>query len=475
LEIFGIDGGAEMKKARLFTICLLVFALAGSILPGSAAASSVSQVTVEIDGEIVVFSGQQPVIIEGRVLVPVRGVFEKLGYTVKWDQQRQSAELSNKDNTVIITVGELFFTTNEDTYTLAVPAQAINGRTMLPFRALLESVGCGVIWDGSRRAVLVYTGGLPEGAAGSDDGDVLEDLDVPYTLPPPEGRQVARGSRFGVDIHDSGVVFHGSFYVNGTSTAGYIDALDTYRRNLPETARVFCLLAPSYVEFLDERYSAGVAGQKAPIEHIYKRVEDKGVIPVDAYSKLAAHVKNEYLYFRTDTHWTTIGAYYAYLAFAEAAGFDPVTIDNYLEFAIPGFLGMYVSETPGRAVLNSPDTLYYYMINDGTTFSRSLFVLPGESGELSYRVFLGGDEALIDFTSSNKNGKTLVVIKESYANAFIPWAAPHYERIVVVDPRHYTGSISKYLGDCSDIDFLFLSTANTPSYPWYVDKMARVR
>ena len=464
-----------MRRAGRFAVCLVIFAIAVSLLPGGSALGS-GLIAVEIDGEAVVFAGQQPMVVEGRVLVPVRGIFEKLGYAVDWDKTRQTAVLHNEENTVAITVGELSFTTNGDAFALAVPAQVVNGRTMLPFRALLESVGCGVVWDGGRRAVLVYTGGLPEGVSGADDSEGLEELAGPYTLPPPEGRRVRPGSRFGVDIHgDSDVVFHGGFYVSGSSTVRYIEVLDAYRRNLPETARVFCLLVPTYVEFLPEKYSAGVTGQKPAIDYIYKRLPDKGIVAVDAYSRLAARAANEYLYFRTDPHWTALGGYYSYLAYAQAASLDPVTIDNYTEFAIPGFLGAYVPETPGGAVLNNPDTLYYYKINDGTTFSTSLFNASGNSGNAGYKTFMYGDHALLDFTSSNKNGRTLVVIKESFANAFIPWAAPHYERIIVVDPRHYTGSISKYLGDCKDADFLFLSTANTPSYPGFVEKMAAVR
>jgi len=433
-----------------------------------------SRIAVEIDGQEVVFPGQQPTVVEGRVLVPVRGVFEKLGYIVGWDKSKQTVLLANEENTVTITVGKLSFTTNGVAYTLAVPAQAVNGRTMLPFRALLESVGCGVVWDAGRKTVLVYSGGLPEGAVSDDDSEGLEEFDKPYVLPPPEGRRVAPGARFGVDIHKNpDVVFHGYFYVGSTSILRYIEVLDSYRRTLPDTARVFCLLAPTNVEFLDERYSAGVAGQKAPTKSIYNRLEGKGVVPVDAYSKLEAHADKEYLYFRTDHHWTAVGAYYAYLAYAETAGFAPVTVDNYLEFAATDFLGSYVRDTPSNAVSNSPDTVYYYKINNGTTFSQSLFRTPTDGGA-SYSVFLGGDQTIHDFTTSNKNGKVLVVIKESFGNAFIPWVAPHYERIIAIDPRHYTDSITKYLGDCSNADFLFISTANVPSYIGFVEKMERV-
>jgi len=87
-------------------------------------------------------------------------------------------------------------------------------------------------------------------------------------------------------------------------------------------------------------------------------------------------------------------------------------------------------------------------------------------------VFMGGDYDLIDFSTSNENGKTLVVIKDSNANAFIPWVSPHYQRIVIIDPRHYREKIDKFLVDKTGIDILMIKSANTPSYPAFVEQMA---
>jgi len=350
---------------------------------------------------------------------------------------------------------------------------------MLPLRAPIESVGYYAYWDAAGRAVLILTDG-PSDGLDDEDKDKDEDESITHecvrqtgTLPPPQGRKVTADQPFSIDLHyDPDVIFHGSFYVDGASVSRYLEVLNSLRARLPETVRVFSLLAPSHVEFLDEKYSAGVFGQREPIRRIYDKLS--GVIPVDAYSSIAQRVCCEYLYYRTDHHWTALGAYYAYLAFAEAAGFDPITIYDYTEFAIPGFLGLYVSDTPGNAVLNSPDTLYYYKLDKDITFSRSLFSIPGDRNSATYRIFLGGDVASIDFTSSNKNGRTLVVIKDSYANAFVPWVAPHYERIVILDQRHFYGKASEFLGDTPDADILILSSANAPSYPDFVEGVARI-
>jgi len=99
-----------------------------------------SEISVLLDGRPLTFD-VPPQIINGRTLVPVRGVFEQLGYTVDWEPIASMATLSNGTNTVHITVGSSTFSTNGTAHELDVPAQIIGGRTMLPFRAVLESVG----------------------------------------------------------------------------------------------------------------------------------------------------------------------------------------------------------------------------------------------------------------------------------------------------------------------------------------------
>ena len=123
---------------------LLIIALAFSMIP---MAIATTPITVAIDGEEVTFANQQPIIIDGRTLVPVRGVFEAAGFNVAWDGTTSTATLTNNNYKVSITIGNDTFTTNGITHTLDVPAQVINGSTMLPIRAVLESVGFSMDWD----------------------------------------------------------------------------------------------------------------------------------------------------------------------------------------------------------------------------------------------------------------------------------------------------------------------------------------
>jgi hypothetical protein len=114
-----------------------------------------SAISVTINGTAVNFTDQQPTIVDGRTLVPVRGVFEGLGFEVSWNEQARQVTLSRDSETIIITIGSETFTTNGQNHTLDVPAQIIGGSTMIPLRAVLESVGHNLDWNENTRTVII--------------------------------------------------------------------------------------------------------------------------------------------------------------------------------------------------------------------------------------------------------------------------------------------------------------------------------
>jgi hypothetical protein len=255
----------------------------------------------------------------------------------------------------------------------------------------------------------------------------------------------------GVDINfNENAIFYLRFTENRELAARYAETLNAYMELLPDNARMFSLVAPIKVEFMGPRYAAVNSSQYETINFINSFLH-QDIITVDAHSFLARH-SDEYIFFRLDHHWTMLGAYYAYLAFAEAAGFEPITIENYNEYAIGGFVGSLAVGTRNRVILSHPDTIYFYRLDDGTEFSKDMFTIPTNVAALSYRIFLGGDRDFFYFTTSNENGRVLVVVKDSFANAMIPWLAPHYEKIVVIDPRQFTGSVSEVLAGLVDYE-----------------------
>ena len=113
------------------------------------------EIAVTINGEPVAFDGQGPQIVDGRTLVPVRGVFEAIGFEVDWNSVLRQATLTRAEDRVVITVGSTVFTTNGAEHTLDVPAQIIGNSTLVPLRAILESVGYTLDWDAATRTVVI--------------------------------------------------------------------------------------------------------------------------------------------------------------------------------------------------------------------------------------------------------------------------------------------------------------------------------
>ena len=141
-----------MRKKVVVASVLVV--LAALLFAMTVYASDAIRVT--IDGEQVVFEGQGPTIVSNRTLVPVRGVFEHLGFDdINWNPQTRQATLANDEFTLVFTIGSSTFTNNGTSHSLDVPAQLIGGRTMLPLRAPLESIGYYLDWDGGTRTVII--------------------------------------------------------------------------------------------------------------------------------------------------------------------------------------------------------------------------------------------------------------------------------------------------------------------------------
>ena len=230
----------------------------------------------------------------------------------------------------------------------------------------------------------------------------------------------------------------------------YAAAVSAVAAAFPD-CRVWNLVVPSGVAFyLPPKYASYVADERANIGDIYGAL-DAAVTSVDAYSVLEQHTA-EYIYFRTDHHWTGLGAYYAYTAFAAQAGFEPRLYADYEKKTIEGFTGTLASASKDSRLRDNPDTVEYCLIPVKTSVRRwekidrdpvSTSVLAEYAkGGNAYGVYLHGDCARMDITNEeNPDGKVIVMLKESYGNAFAPYLIPHYRKVIVLDERQYTRSL----------------------------------
>ena len=194
------------------------------------------------------------------------------------------------------------------------------------------------------------------------------------------------------------------------------------------------------------------------------------ITPVDARSSLLSHYQ-EYLYFRSDHHWTARGAYYAYEAFVKAAGFSPVTLDKYEKKEFLGFLGTLYDKTRSAKIAANPDTVEVFMPLVESTFQihtakggvLNWNVINENYGKPSFKnkylVFLSGDEPLSVITTNVDTDRKILVFKDSYGNAFIPFLMNHYKEIHVIDPRHFQANAAAYAVEQGFDDVLFLNYA----------------
>ena len=155
-----------MKIMKKFCAAALTLTLAFCLPMALAAHSAEPPSSIMIDGLPVHFYSQEPVVVSDIMLVPVRGVFEQLGFAVYWYREHQQVVLRSENYVIVLTTGSDVFYTNGIGHRLDVPMQLIRGTAMLPVLAVLESAGFGVEWDLEARAVLITSEAVdvePEG------------------------------------------------------------------------------------------------------------------------------------------------------------------------------------------------------------------------------------------------------------------------------------------------------------------------
>lgn len=183
---------------------------------------------------------------------------------------------------------------------------------------------------------------------------------------------------------------------------------------------------------------------------------------IDVRDTLKEHM-TEYIYYRTDHHWTSLGAYYAYEKWANDMGFRPFSGEQFdLVLASDQFYGSLHSKINYKI---KPDSIYLYKLKEDMNYkltynldvqTDSLYDLDKLNGKDKYSVYMGGNNALVEIKTNNKNAGKLLVIKDSYAHSFVPFAVNHYETSYMVDLRYYNGSINDLINDNGITDILIL-------------------
>lgn len=284
------------------------------------------------------------------------------------------------------------------------------------------------------------------------------------------------------NVYVSGDTAFSIFYFDLDGANKYINMIDNAQKKLDGLANVYDILVPTSIAVtLDEeaQEKIGSQDQEKAIEYIYSNIENLNgnVTTVDAFHNIKNH-NSEYIYFRTDHHWTALGAYYAYEAFCKAKGIEANDIDSFEKVEYPNFVGsLYASSNQVAALKNNPDTVIAYIPkatnqmmfidHKGATVHWSIVndVSAYDSGS-KYSTFAGADEPFSQIDNPNlSDGSSCVVIKESYGNAFVPFLVDHYQHVYIVDYRYfykypkYNNSLVQLVQENNIQDVIFINNA----------------
>lgn len=247
---------------------------------------------------------------------------------------------------------------------------------------------------------------------------------------------------------------------------------------------VYDMVIPNHTEMgLPQRLKdsdAPSTSQAENIKSIYSKLSDK-VTPVNAYNYLADH-NDEYIYFGSDHHWSGLGAYYAYSAFAKTNNLPVLSLDDCTEQQIEGFTGTFTNTASGL----DTDTVHYWEFPYEVTMDitdesgnvntyTSPYYQYAEAGSLTYGVFIMGDHPLTVLNSASENaeaGKKIAVIKESYGNAFVPYLTYNYEEVHVIDFRTFGDNLVSYCQQNGIDEVLFLNGVMSANTQIQLDSMS---
>ncbi len=324
-----------------------------------------------------------------------------------------------------------------------------------------------------------------DGALGDNESDSTEEntpatedkeeFEEPVGAKGPAGEK--RGSLYVVE-NTALELFRG----NETSSKVYAEAINTYAKYMPESINIYDMVVPTHTEFALPISDRSVSNEQRPVIDVIKNNLTERVKFVDAYGKLRRHYENgEYLYFRSDHHWTALGAYYAYCEFCEVYGIEPVDISAYETGRIEPFLGTFYQSSRDAALRATPDYVEYYKVDFPCTVTRYDAYGQGYNAKLyytyvkgegnSYLAFLGGDFPYMKVQTENKNGKKLMVFKESYGNALVPFLAPHFEEIHIADIRYFPYNAVNFASQYGITDILFINGLMSASTGARVDEI----
>ena len=255
-------------------------------------------------------------------------------------------------------------------------------------------------------------------------------------------------------------------------TKGNIDAINQFAQKYESNLSTQVMLVPTALEFYKQQVPdlAQVMKQTEYIKATYDKLYATNTI--DAYSAFVSS-KNDYIFYRTDQHWTSFGAYTGYSALAKPLGFKTAAIDMFnVEHASHNFLGNLYSKILYNEELVDTIDLYHYAPGEvvtevikytqkNTQTYSSIFFREYLDEKEQYSVFMGENAPVMKINTNVENGKKIIIFKDSYAHALMQFLPLHYEEILLVDLRYLHQPLEEYANILDYQQALFLYSVDS--------------
>lgn len=209
---------------------------------------------------------------------------------------------------------------------------------------------------------------------------------------------------------------------------------------------------------------------------------NKNVNEVSLYDILMQH-RTEYIYFRTDHHWTALGAYYAYTRYCEAAGIKPHKLSDYKKTVSKGFTGSFATKSTS---LKADNVQVYHPVNEKKlkmTYTSSsgahvswpvIADLDKYGASNKYIGFIAGDQPFEQIKNKSiKKGSSCLIVKESFGNVLVPFIADHYQTTYVIDYRYWNGSISRFVKQNKIKNVIFANNISMTRNNYLIGQLAK--
>lgn len=272
------------------------------------------------------------------------------------------------------------------------------------------------------------------------------------------------------NLYVKGDAAYSVYYFGKENCTNYVAALNNVAAELKGQTTVYNILVPNNSGVMlseDELSKLAGSDQEQAIDYYYS-IESDDVKTVDTIKTLREH-NDEYLYFRTDHHWTQLAAYYVYQNFCKVKGIEAHDLSYYDKKEFKNFLGTFYSTLGNSNMEANPDTVDAYVpkgTNDMTFWDTDgkewnwnvIYDVDSWASSSKYMTFIGDDRPMEVIENPQiKDGSSCVVLKESYGNCFVPFLVDHYQTVYVLDYRYTTVNVLDFVKEKQADDLIIIN------------------